>query len=106
MDTMFGALLVPNFNFSGLCCTYTFSVCFTLKLATMFFLRNSLCACLLGGLTLELATKRKMDEASAVSAPRPGVDEPTVTDWIHDQRKGLLGKFERRYGFDQGGNLI
>ena len=53
-----------------------------------------------------MATKRKMDEASAVSAPRPGVDEPTVTDWIHDQRKGLLGKFERRYGFDQGGNLI
>ena len=44
-----------------------------------------------------------MDEAAAPAAAPVSSDEHVVTGKIHDQRKELMGKFERRYGFGLGG---
>ena len=57
------------------------------------------------GLTM-LAVKRSMEEPASSSANPHGLEDHTVSAKIHDQRKGLLGKFEKRYGFGSGGNHL
>ena len=53
-----------------------------------------------GSVKFTFATKRRL-EASFAPAQSPVVaDDHTVSAKIHDQRRGLLEKFERMYGFD------